>query len=154
MKGYSLLELLLVISIIIIIAAVISPFFFGSKISTEIEEEAKKIASVLKISQSKSMTGENSLNWGVYFSNITSTEPLYDVFQGANYASGTTTDRYYLSSAIIYQSPVAGASTEIVFNKRSGNLTGNASATITIKSISPEIIKNIIIYPNGRINVQ
>ena len=154
LKGFSLLELLLVIGIMSIVATAISPFLFGGKTSIEVEEEAKKIASVLKIGQNKAMTMENASAWGVHFDNTTSSLPLYDLFEGNSYATGTSTDRYYLSSGIIFQAPVAGASTTAIFNKRTGNLLSGASTTITIKSLSPEIIKSVIIFPNGRITVQ
>lgn len=153
-KGFSLLEVLLVIGVLSIIATAVSPFLFGGKTSIEVEEEAKKIAGVLKIGQNKAMTLENGSAWGVHFNNITPSSPFYDIFEGNDYATGTSTDRYYLFNNIIFQSPASGASTTAIFNKRSGNLLSGASTTITIKSLSPEITNSVIIMPNGRITVQ
>lgn len=151
MSGFSLLEILLVIAILSIVATAISPFLFGGKTSIEVEEEAKKIAGVLKIGQNKAMTMENGSAWGVHFDNVTSSLPLYYLFEGNSYATGTSTNQYYLSSGIIFQAPIAGTSTDAIFNKRTGNLSSNTSTTITIKSLSPAIINSIIIMPNGRI---
>lgn len=154
MKAFSLLELLLVIGILVILGAVVSPFLFGGKTSIEVEEEAKKIAGVLRLAQNKAMSREEGLSWGVHFDNITSTEPFYDFFKGDSYVAGTSTERYYLSNNIIFQAPASGTTTDAIFSKRSGSLSVNATATIAVKSVSPEIIKTITISPNGRINAQ
>ena len=154
LSGFSLLELILVIGILVIISGVVSPFLFGGKTSIEVEEEAKKIAGVLRLAQNKAMSREDGLSWGVHFDNITSTEPFYDFFQGNSYTAGTSTERYYLSGVVVFQTPASGTSTAIIFIKRSGSLANGTTTTIAVKSLSPEIIKNVIIYPNGRVNAQ
>lgn len=152
--GYTLLELILVIGILVIVSSIGSAFLFGQKLSTEVEEEAKKIASVLRTAQSKAINLEENSAWGVHFDNVTASAPFYDSFRGTNYAASTSTERYYLSENMIYQSPASGTSTEVIFNKRSGTVTASATTTITIRSTSPQITKNITIGTNGRVVIQ
>lgn len=150
-KGYSLLELILVMAILAVVAGAGAVFLFGQKTSTELEEEAKRIEGNLRSSQSKAMTLEQGASWGVHFNNVVSSSAFYDIFWGLSYAVGTTTDRLYLPESILFEQPTSTASTTIIFAKRTGEPVGGGSTTITLITANQNQRKSIIIWPKGRI---
>lgn len=150
-KGFTLIELLLGMAILVIMAAAASTFFFGQKTSIEVEEEARKISMVLKNARSKSISLDQGASWGVYFDN--NADPFYEFFYGANHSSGTTTEKYYLPEAVIFTSPPTASTTEMVFSKRTGNLS-SGTITIVIESANQsDQQRTITISPNGLVNV-
>lgn len=152
-RGVSLIELLLVIAILALMGGVVSTFLFGQKLSTELEEEAKKIVGVLRLTQNRAITGEQGSAWGVHFDNA-GADPFYDMFLGTSYAAATTTERFFLSSGVLYNLPTSGTSTDAIFNKRTGSLLSNATTTVTIRTNVQNQTKSVIVAPNGRVTVQ
>lgn len=152
-SGVTLLELLLVMAIIAILGGMASTFLFGQKLSTELEEETKRVVGVLRTAQNKAMTGVEGSQWGVHFDN-TGADPFYDLFWGTSYAAATTTDRFFLSSGTTYSAPASGTSTDALFVKRTGALSSGATTTITVQTRVQTQTKSVIVSPNGRIIVQ
>lgn len=148
-----MIELLLVMAILVLISGVTVPFLFGAKTTAALEEEARQIRSILKTAQHKATTLEDRTPWGVYFDNLGSA-PFYDIFSGTDHSTGTTTDRIYLDTGIVFQAPPSASSSEVVFAKRTGNPTNGTSTSIIIRDTILNVTKTIIISPIGRVTVQ
>lgn len=79
-KGFTLIELMLVVSMIAMLSAMTIPISFGSLKKQSVEEEASQLLSVLRQTQAKSMKGRDDSLWGVYF-----TPETYTSFKGNSY---------------------------------------------------------------------
>lgn len=84
MKGFTLIELILVIAITAIVAALSVPFVQSFQTSTDLYTHANTITKTLRRVQQQSIVGQNDSSWGVYFDN--GIKSLI-VFKGDNYIS-------------------------------------------------------------------
>lgn len=133
-RGFSLLELLIVMAITVILAAAGSGMYRSFGKSVELSSTSQEMAASLRHMQSKAMTGEGGFKWGVHFVNTT-TDDYYVLFStsGTTFADGTTVSvaTTTLSKTITFSDPSSGTSKDIIFNKISGTTT---AATVVIGS--------------------
>ncbi len=143
-RGFSLLELLIVIAIIAVLGTVGAGFYRGFVKSVEIQSISKTIAGDLRLVRSKSMIGEGGVKWGAHFVNVSGGSQYYELFSTpTNYAGGTVTSTTTLSSGVTFSDPSSGASKDVIFTKISGTttpstvvlLSESTYATTTISSI-------------------
>jgi len=146
-KGFSLLELLIVIAIITIISSAGAGFYRGFSKDVELSSTAQVIAADLRQMQAKSMAGESALKWGVHFVNGNTDPHYYETFSTPtdyNSASKDVTATTTLAKAVTFSEPTIGAITkDIIFSKISGTTTATTivigsegkSQTVTISSI-------------------
>ncbi|TAN35761.1 prepilin-type N-terminal cleavage/methylation domain-containing protein [Patescibacteria group bacterium] len=131
-RGFSLLELLIVISIIALLGSAGAGFYRGFVKNVELQSASKAIASDLRYMRSKSMIGEEGLKWGAHIVNENGGSQYYELFSTAtDYAAGTTIFTSTLPAGITFSDPSAGTSKDIIFLKISGATT---PATIVIDS--------------------
>lgn len=152
-KGFSLLEILIVMAVMAIIAGIGSGFYSNYNKNIEIKSVAETLLSDLKQTQSKSMIGENdstgaNVKWGIHF--VNGVTDYYEIFSTpTDYANAgkIVTIKKYLPNGITFYDP---ATTEdIIFNR----ISGRTSATIIhIKSLT--ISKIFTISAIGNISVQ
>ena len=152
-KGFTLIELLLVMAVLAVVGGITSTFLFGTKTNAALEEDARQIANILKAAQNRATTLEEGTQWGVHFDNL-GADPFYELFWGISCETGTTTDRIYLGSSVVFQIPPAASSTNIVFSKRMGNPSNGTSTTIIVRDIIHQATKTITVSPIGRVTVQ
>jgi len=79
-KGFTLIEVMLVVAMIAMLASMTIPISFGSLKKQSVEEESSKLLGILRQTQAKSMEGRDDSLWGVYF-----TPESYTVFKGNSY---------------------------------------------------------------------
>lgn len=131
-KGFTLLELLLVVSILAIFATLSRDFYGGYVKGVALEANAKNIVSDLRTARDKAMNGENDQNWGVHFINtVGNTNDYYEIFSSPTiYANASTTvlETNYLRDNIIFFSPASGINKDILFSK--------INATTTVDTIN------------------
>lgn len=131
-RGFSLLELLIVIAIIALLAGAGAGFYRNIVKNIEIQSVAKVLAGDLRHMRSKSMIGENGLKWGAHIVNVNGDSHYYVLFSTAtNYAGGTALATTTLSSGVAFSDPSAGTSKDIIFTKITGTTT---PATIVLTS--------------------
>lgn len=146
--GFTLLELMLVIGMMVIIASLSRDFYGSFTGRAQLENNAKTIIYDLRNTRDKAMNGLEDRNWGVHF--VNSTNDYYEIFSTpSNYSNASTTVLVmnYLKNGIVYSFPAEGASTDIIFNKISGQA---ASSSIIVKTGLVERV--ISIQPQGLIN--
>ena len=148
-RGFSLLEIILVIFIIAILSASVMIWFFNYQRQVELDSGAKMIVNILRDAQSRSMSGKDFKLWGVYFDSINNKAVLFRNDSGG-YAGAIAKEDNVLSIAIkINGESLAGGCNEIIFNNR-----GYAAQNCTIKieeAANSGNFKNIIITQLGRI---
>lgn len=140
-KGFTLMEVLLTISIVVVIAGVGAGFYLNYAKNVELKSTANTLVSDLRQAQSKSMTGNGGLKWGVHFVNGDS--DYYEIFS-------TSTDygdegkniifTRYLEYGIFFVEPSESSTKDVIFNKITGSTT---ESPIVLRSSDNIIIVNI-----------
>lgn len=150
MKGFSFLEIILVLAILSIIAVVSLPSIFGYKTTATLKEGEKSIISKLRQAQGKSISNENFKKWGVRFVNPVGSASYYELFSTpTNYAAGTIVEKIFLPDGIDFDTlPADGTNIDVIFNQLLGTI--DAAKTINIKNQSGQI-KIITIDVTGKI---
>ncbi len=122
-KGFTIIELLIVISITAILAAAASPIYSNLQVSTQLDESSAQIAQDVRLAREQSLAGVHGVAHGVRF-NASS----YTLYQGASYAtrSAAYDQVNTFSSALAITTTFPNS--EIVFTAG----TGMPSATGTI----------------------
>lgn len=81
-KGFTIIELLIVVGITVILAAAASPIYGNLQVSTQLNEVSAQIAQDLRLAHEQSRAGVNGAAHGVKFE-----QSRYTVFQGSSYFS-------------------------------------------------------------------
>ncbi|PKM91758.1 hypothetical protein CVU82_00945 [Candidatus Falkowbacteria bacterium HGW-Falkowbacteria-1] len=139
-RGFSLLEILLTVSILALLAGVLSPVYFSMQSRDSLEAKTETVVSSLRRAQILSMTGENDSSWGL---KILENEVV--VFEGNDYL---TRDTVYDDIIKIDSKIITSGLDEIVFNKIVGDT--NDTGVVTLKSTTQE--RNIDINKKGIVN--
>ena len=152
MKGFTLVELLIIIAAICILAAMAggSFRFFGR--ATDLNNNAEEIINALRLAQNKTLASEGASQYGVYFA--TSSLPnQYVLFKGSSYVSRDVSfdETHQLSKKTEIFEINLGGGKEAVFNKVSGNT--NQSGNLKIRLLIEDSLKTkvISIAQSGRI---
>jgi len=130
-KGFSLIELMLVIVILVILATIVNGYYLNYLKNTQLDSTGKLVASGLIKARDKAMAGEADKNWGVHF--VNGTDDYYELFSSpTDYASVSKTvkETIFLDSGVNFSTPAAGASSTAIFSKISGTTTA-ASIVLT-----------------------
>jgi len=143
-KGFTLLEILLVIGIISILLVFTVPIGLDFYKSQQLETQTQSIIQALRRAQLKAMAVELDSSFGVYFG-----VSNYTLFKGNSYLDLSRDVRYDEIFDLPEIIDLSGLS-EVVFSKFEGkpNITGS----IVLSSDSD--IKTININQVGRINLQ
>lgn len=129
-RGFSLLELLIVIAIMALLAAVGSGFYREFVKNVEIQSATKMIASDLRQMRAKSMIGESGYKWGVRF--VKSASGDYYIQFSTDGITSTTTATTTLSSGLSFSDPASGYK-EVIFNKITGTIPTATTTSITLE---------------------
>ena len=124
-KGFSLIEIIISISILAIISSSAFVWFINYQRQTELDSVSKIIISVLRDAQSRSTSGRDNKKWGVLFDNSNNKLILFRD-EGFGYATATIKEENYLSQFIkIDESSLAEGCNEIIFINSKGNTAKN-----------------------------
>lgn len=145
-RGFSLLELLIVMAIIALLGVAGAGYYRGFVKSVELQSVSKTLAEDLKHVRSKSMIGEGGFKWGAHVVNTSGGNQYYELFSTpTNYADATKSviSTTTLSAGLTFSDPSAGSNKDIIFTKISGTTTASTVvvvsegkyATTTISSI-------------------
>jgi len=114
-KGFTLLELMLVIGLMVIFATLTIPYGMDFYRSRAVEEQTRTISNILSRAQSHAITGKEDSNWGVMFFHE---QGEYVFFKGVRYSERDTVyDQTFKSSGGVSTEGI----TEIVFEKNTGD---------------------------------
>ncbi len=141
--GFTLLELLLSVSLIALLAAISAPMYLSLQAENEVTIAATTIGDVLRRGQIRAQAVDGDSAWGVEMVSSTVT-----VFKGNNFSSRDQSfdENYNLSAAV----NLSGLS-EVVFDKNSGWTT--ASGTLLITHLDGRK-KNVLVSELGIVDIQ
>jgi type II secretory pathway pseudopilin PulG len=128
--GFSILQVLLVISILLVITSMALPSLYQFQLGAQIDTVAAEVGQNLRRAQTRAMIGYDNSNWGLYFDDHT-----YTIFSGDSYVlrNESRDEEYYIADAIQI---VNDFDNEILFTKISG--IPNNSGQISLTNIAAE----------------
>jgi prepilin-type N-terminal cleavage/methylation domain-containing protein len=148
-KGFTLVEILVVVAIMTILAAIVLGSFRAFRSAQGLEKDTELIVEVLRQARSQTLTSQNGSSYGVYFASST-----IALFAGTTYnASDTSNQNFFLiNKDVVLDLNLTGESRSIVFNRLTGETVHNG--TIIISSPSSSKTKTITVYKTGLIEFQ
>lgn len=134
-KGFTLIEIIIVLAIVAILMGLASPVFRIFQKESDLNNSAEAIVNTLRLSQSKTLASEGAAQYGIYFS--TSTSPhQYILFKGTDYASRDTAfdEVRQLPGNAEISSITFGGGYEIVFDRLNGNSLQEGNLVLRLAS--------------------
>lgn len=151
MRGFTLIEVLIVIGILAIIGVTVMPNFFRTLALKDLNVAGDRVVAVLRDASSRSLTAENGKVWGVQFDATNKKYIMSAYVSGAFEAPVTFVS---LKSNLEFRDPASGLK-QIVFSSLTGEPNPNIPVTIIIGLTNePMNYKTITVYVNGRIEIQ
>ncbi len=152
-KGFTLVEVIVVVAIITVVAVVIAVALYSRRSRVEMDNTRREIVALLREAQSRSINQEENVVWGVHFDNATS-GPFFALFKGATYSSSSVVTYRAFPTSVSYSSTTIseGQTLNITFTKISG--LPSTSTSIGLQITTPgdaETPENVSRSGSGKI---
>ena len=150
MKGFSVVETIIVIAVGIILAAIIVSAFSGFRDSQALNSTAEEVVASINKARSESLASKNFLQHGIHFE----TNQVV-VFQGITYSPSDVNNVATKLSPFIEISSTSlnGGGADMVFQKFTGKTGQNGTITLRVKKNTTKI-KIITVESTGVISIQ
>lgn len=149
-QGFSLFETVIVIGIAAIISGVAFLNFFGVRANKELRLKADELVGYLRNAQQRSISQDQSSQWGVHLDASAVDSDFYVIFYGVDYAGGVKISTISLGPAVQFSDPAQGTSKDVIFSKVSGLPDSQKSITL-IHGGNPSACRNVTINTSGLI---
>lgn len=147
-RGFTLIELLVTISLISIIAVVSTLSLGNYRSKQSLERTLDEMSSVIQDTQKRAITQQDGMQWGVHFQNSASIN-AYEMFKGASYAVGTSTNHYGLPRGVQFSNPFSSSTYDAIFSGVTGNLSGKKAISL-ITGRRDNLVGDIIFNTLGK----
>lgn len=143
-SGFTLIELIIVISILAVLSTIVVVDFVSYKKNSDLDNSTQEFAGILRLAQSKTLSSENYKQYGVYI-NTAVVPNQYTLFTGYSYALRTTSldQIYFLQPSMEFYGISLGGGNEIVFDRLTGASDESGSVSIRVKA---DTSKNKTVY--------
>jgi prepilin-type N-terminal cleavage/methylation domain-containing protein len=143
-KGFSLIEILVVLGILAILGLISVSFFVFLQKESRLSNVSEEIISVLKVAQSKTLSSQEDSQYGVYFNSAVSPHQ-YILFKGSSYLSRDTAfDEIHLVPDITEFFQInTGGNNEIVFDRLTGSTENSGNISLRL---AEDVSKTKVIY--------
>ncbi len=150
MKGFTVVETIIVIAISIILVAIIASAFSGFRDSQALNSTIEEIVALINKARSESLASKNFLQHGIHFE----TNKVV-IFQGAVYSPSDSNNVETALSPFIEISSTSlnGGGTDMAFQKFTGKTGQNGTITLRVKKNTAKI-KIITVESTGVISIQ
>lgn len=151
-KGFTILELLIMIGIVGILFSSGVVAFHNFKLQSDVENSTEEIANALRLAQNKTISSEAGSTWGVYF-NTSALPHQYIIFKGENYASRDVSADIVrkISGTVLISEISLGSGSEAVFNKVTGASRQSGSVKLTSQADASQF-KTVYIASSGQVD--
>jgi len=149
LKGFTLLELVIVIAVILILFFIIFSAFSGFNRNYALDTEAQRVASILDEARSLTLASKGDTNYGVHFESsqvVLFTGDTYSAMDPSNREESLT------SSVTISDISLSGGGSDVVFARLTGALDKNGTVTLSLVS-DPAMTRTITFELTGIITV-
>lgn len=132
-KGFTLIEILVIIGILIILTGITVPAFRYSQKESHLSSSVEEIINILRLVQNKTLASEEASQWGAYF-DTTTTPHQYVSFKGMNYLSRDIAfdEIYRLPKVVEIYEINLGGENEVVFDRISGETSHSGNIKIRL----------------------
>lgn len=143
-RGFSLLELVIVIAILGILIAIIIPSFLKFRQSSILNSETQELVTIINRARLLSVSSKNDKQFGVHFE-----AGQVVLFQGTTYSAGMTTNEPHVFNSNLTLSTIAvnGGGTDVLFQKVTGATSQNATTTLLVTGTTAST--TVIVRPTG-----
>lgn len=144
-KGFTLIEILIVVGILAVLIAVVSPAFSTMRNNEVLKSTTADIVSAIDKARSQTLASVNSLEYGVHFESS-----KIVIFQGTTYSSGDANneDIFISSPASISNINLTGGAVDVYFDRLSGAPSKTGTITVSVSSST----KTITISTTGAVS--
>jgi prepilin-type N-terminal cleavage/methylation domain-containing protein len=144
-RGFSLLEILLVVGIMGVLAAVIAFPLSSFHRAQKIRGATADVSSLVQQAQSLTLASHDSLQYGVHLTTTTAT-----LFSGTTYIANAASNRVTtLPSGVTATWSLQGSGADIIFERLTGET--NQYGTITLSLSSPTLSRIITVSKLGSV---
>jgi prepilin-type N-terminal cleavage/methylation domain-containing protein len=119
-KGFTLIELMIVLGITVVLSGVMTSNYFGYQSRQSFDGASDILLSSLRDAQQSSVTQDMESAWGIYINAVDGSNDYYESFYGDSHATGTIGARVALPSDVSFLTPAQGSTLEITFSKFTG----------------------------------
>lgn len=146
-RGFTLLELIIVISITVIITSAIMPIYSGFLVRNQVKTNIWRMMDGINRARFNALTGRDNESWGVHFETNE-----YVLFKGTTYVAVDPTNEIFTLPSILRLSSINlnGAGNEIIFEKITADTIGYGA--VTIEDLKSYETNTISVNEVGRIN--
>ena len=148
-KGYSALEVVIVIGIVAVVAGVILAPVSGFRAAQDLNNSADRIVAMLSEARSKTVASNSDSRFGVHFEAGSAT-----LFRGDAYSEGDGENVVYLvPDRALVETALQGGASDVLFNR----LTGGTQryGTVTLRSVAdPGDTKAVTINQYGIVEIE
>lgn len=149
-KGFTLVEVLLVVAITAILATITLAFSYGIRSRKDLDLAVNSVAAVVRDAQQKSITQEDMTKWGVHLGR--NSISIYDLFKDV-YAAANILSAYQLPHGVEFNNGDWGGTThDITFTQVDGLPTGGQHVIIIQLTDDSTIQRQITISNNGTVS--
>lgn len=130
-KGFTLVELVIVIFIITLLATISTVSYLYFERKTNLDKTANDILSVIKTAQNRTLASEGASQYGIHFETN-----QYILFKGSSYSVGSPDNTTYSlpQQVEIYNISLSGGGSDVIFQRISG--ATDQSGTIGLRLVS------------------
>lgn len=140
-KGFTLIEILIVLTIVVLLAAASYPIYSNFYRLSSVEAAKNEVVQNLRIAREYATSSKNNSSAGIYFFGHE-----YTIFSGGSYLSR---DQNYDMNFSINDNMVFGGDLEVVFQKINGQVSEEKDVqiinTVTSNQVTVEILTSGVI---------
>lgn len=144
--GFTLLELLIAVSIITLLGAASLVSFINSRRIRELDSSGQNVLSILRLAQSRALAGEENDVWGVRLELA-----RFILFRGPAFAGSPSAEIHQLPAAIeIANIALAGGGQEIIFQKITGRTEQSGTFELRVTDDAAKIF-SVTVDSSGKV---
>lgn len=148
-KGFTMLEVLLSLTVLAILAAISAKSYVGAQRRVLLDSTAQEISVYLRFAQQKAISQEENQQWGIHFEHPVSDNPFYVLFFGSVYNVNNVREKIFLPLPIKYLIPSSGQTNDVIFGKLTGTPNGAATVEITFTTEPDNTARKRVINVNA-----
>lgn len=147
-KGYTLIEVILVVGLLAIAAGVVTLLFLSVESNNQREIIVNEIVTTLRKNQSLAMFGQNQSEFGVHFESS-----KYIEFPGTTYVVNNPENiEHQVPAGTFIENIEFGDGVDIYFKRVTGEANIAGSLEVRVRGLAS--VKQIIVNKLGTVNVQ